>query len=89
MDLSLAPDDQGDLFHTRGRCDRRTIGSIGGGLALLLLKVDPAIDGIALFATLSAVKISLILLIKEMDDPFEVGKRIFAEVDLAVLLDLE
>lgn len=62
-----------------------------GGVILILffVKLDPFYEGLVLFTVLSALLISLLLLIKDMDDPFEVGKKSYADVDLSILFDLE
>ncbi len=46
-------------------------------------------EGILLFTVLSTLLIALILLIKDMDDPFEVGVESYADVNLFLLWDLE
>jgi hypothetical protein len=46
-------------------------------------------EGMLLFTVLSTLLIALILLIKDMDDPFEVGVHSYADVDLFLLWDLE
>ena len=38
---------------------------------------------------ISLILISLILLIKDMDDPFEVGKKTYADIDLSLMYKLE
>lgn len=62
-----------------------------GGVIFILffVKLDPLYEGLILFTALSALLISLLLLIKDMDDPFEVGKKSYADVDLSILFDLE
>jgi hypothetical protein len=42
-----------------------------------------------LFGSVSFVLISLLMLIKDMDNPFEFGKKTSADVDLTILFDLE
>ncbi|MCE5299114.1 MAG: hypothetical protein LLF84_09250 [Methanoregulaceae archaeon] len=56
---------------------------------LFFAKIEPWYEGLVLFGVLSALLISLILLIKDMDDPFEVGKKSYADVDLSIVFDLE
>jgi hypothetical protein len=56
---------------------------------LLFVKIDLWYEGVVLFTVITALLISLILLIKDMDDPFEVGKKSYADVDLSILFDLE
>jgi hypothetical protein len=56
---------------------------------LFFVKIDLWYEGLVLFAVISALLISLILLIKDMDDPFEVGRKSYADVDLSILFDLE
>jgi hypothetical protein len=46
-------------------------------------------EGMVLFTVLSTLLIALILLIRDMDDPFEVGVHSYADVDLFLLWDLE
>ncbi len=46
-------------------------------------------EGLLMFSVLSTLLIALILLIKDMDDPFEVGTHSYADVDLFLLWDLE
>lgn len=47
------------------------------------------IEGLALFTVLSVLLIALLLLIKDMDNPFEVGRQTYADIDLFLLFDLE
>ena len=56
---------------------------------LFFVKLDPYYEGLVIFTVLTALLISLLLLIKDMDDPFEVGKKSYADVDLTLLFDLE
>ena len=56
---------------------------------LFFVRIDLWYEGLVLFAVISALLISLILLIKDMDDPFEVGRKSYADVDLSILFDLE
>ncbi len=58
-------------------------------LILFFVKLDLFYEGLVLFTVLSSLLISLLLLIKDMDDPFEVGKKSYADVDLTILFDLE
>ncbi len=57
-------------------------------LLLFFVKLE-FYEGILLFTVLSTLLIALILLIKDMDDPFEVGVASYADVDLFLLWDLE
>lgn len=58
-------------------------------LLLLFVKLDPLYEGLVLFTVLCMLMIALLLLIKDMDNPFEVGKGTCADVDLFLLFDLE
>ncbi|MCZ7403115.1 MAG: hypothetical protein O8C61_12905 [Candidatus Methanoperedens sp.] len=58
-------------------------------IMLLFLKIEPVYEGLALIGATSSLLIGLILLIKDMDNPFEVGKKTYADVDLGLLWDLE
>lgn len=64
--------------------------AIGMAIAILLFtKIDPYFEGLTLFGVISLLLVSLILLIKDMDDPFEVGKKTYADVDLGLMYKLE
>lgn len=56
---------------------------------LLFTNIDRFIDGIIMTGVISLILISLILLIKDMDDPFEVGKKTYADIDLSLMYKLE
>ncbi len=58
-------------------------------LILFFVKLDPFYESLVLFTALSSLLISLLLLIRDMDDPFEVGKKSYADVDLTILFELE
>jgi hypothetical protein len=65
------------------------VATAGVILVLLFVKVDPAIDGIVIFAVISIMLIALIFLIKDMDNPFEFGEGTHADVDIQLLVNLE
>lgn len=56
---------------------------------LAFTKMPSLYDGLLLFGSVSFILISLLLLIKDMDNPFEYGKKSSADVDLTILFDLE
>ncbi|MFZ2412127.1 MAG: hypothetical protein WAW23_11195 [Candidatus Methanoperedens sp.] len=58
-------------------------------LVLLFVKTEPYYEGLALIGATSSLLIGLIMLIKDMDNPFEVGKNSYADVDLYLLWELE
>jgi hypothetical protein len=58
-------------------------------ILLFFVKLDPFYEGLVLFFVLSMLLIALLLLIKDMDNPFEVGKKTYADIDLFLLWDLE
>ena len=58
-------------------------------LVLLFVRTEPVHEGLALIGATSFLLIGLILLIKDMDNPFEVGKNTYADIDLSLLWDLE
>ncbi len=58
-------------------------------LVLLFTTMNPYYEGLLLFAATAFVLVSLLLLIKDMDNPFEVGKNSSADVDLSILFRLE
>ncbi len=57
-------------------------------ILLFFVKLE-LVEGFVLFTVLSMLLIALILLIKDMDNPFEVGKHTFADIDLFLLFELE
>jgi hypothetical protein len=58
-------------------------------LLLLFVKIDPFIEGMVIFAVISSMLIGLLLLIRDMDNPFEIGSHTYADVDLETLTYLE
>jgi hypothetical protein len=56
---------------------------------LLFVKIDPFIEGMVIFAVISSMLIGLQLLIRDMDNPFEIGSHTYADVDLETLTYLE
>lgn len=58
-------------------------------LTLLFMKIDPFLDGIIMIGVISLILISLLLLIRDMDDPFEVGKKTYADVDVSLIYKLK
>lgn len=58
-------------------------------LVLLFVRTEPYYEGLALIGAVSSLLIGLIMLIKDMDNPFEVGKNSYADVDLSILWNLE
>jgi len=64
--------------------------SVAGVILLLFfVKLDPYYEGMVIFTIIIALLISIILLIKDMDNPFEYGQKTFVDVDLSPLMDLE
>ena len=65
---------------------------IGVLLVLLIFvfaKNEWGVGGILLFAAIGFILLSLVQLIRDIDDPFEIGKNTCADVDLSVLFKLE
>jgi len=62
-----------------------------GGVIILLLfiKMDILFEGTIIFAVICTMLIGLILLIRDMDNPFEFGPETYADVDLETLVFLE
>jgi predicted membrane chloride channel (bestrophin family) len=58
-------------------------------LILMFTKMDPYYEGVLLFGSVSFVLISLMMLIQDMDNPFEYGKNSAADVDLKILFKLK
>lgn len=58
-------------------------------ILLFFVRLDPLYEGLVLFTVLCMLLVALLLLIKDMDNPFEVGKKTYADIDLFLLWDLE
>jgi hypothetical protein len=56
---------------------------------LMFTKMDPFYEGILLYGSVSFVLTSLLMLIQDMDNPFEYGKNSSADVDLSILFKLK
>lgn len=56
---------------------------------LLFVEIDPLPEATVVFAVISSMLIGLLLLIRDMDNPFEIGDHTFADVDLETLNYLE
>lgn len=58
-------------------------------LIMLFIKNESTIEAILLLSSLTVISTGLLFLIKDMDDPFEVGEGSSADVDLTLLFELE
>jgi ABC-type multidrug transport system fused ATPase/permease subunit len=58
-------------------------------LILFFVKIDPYYEGMIIFAIIIILLVSIILLIKDMDNPFEYGRKTFADVDLSPIFEIE
>ncbi len=58
-------------------------------ILLFFVKLDPLYEGLVLFTVLCMLLTALLLLIRDMDNPFEVGRGSHADIDLFLLWDLE
>ncbi len=58
-------------------------------ILLFFVKLDPYYEGLVLFTVLCMLLTALLLLIKDMDNPFEVGKKTYADIDLFLVWELE
>jgi hypothetical protein len=56
---------------------------------LLFVKIDPLPEATVVFAVISSMLIGLLFLIRDMDNPFEIGDHTYADVDLETLDYLE
>jgi hypothetical protein len=68
------------------------ISEIAIGLVLILMlfmKIEPYYVGLLLLGSVAFLLIGIILLINDMDNPFEYGKGTHADIDLSILLELE
>jgi hypothetical protein len=58
-------------------------------LLMLFVNIDPILEATLIFAVISSMLIGLLLLIRDMDNPFEIGPHTYADVDLETLNFLE
>ena len=58
-------------------------------LLMLFVKIDPLLEATIIFAVICSMLIGLLLLIRDMDNPFEIGDHTYADVDLETLNYLE
>jgi len=65
------------------------VATVGVIVLLLFIKMDLLFEGTIIFAVISTMLIGLILLIHDMDNPFEFGPDTYADVDLETLVYLE
>jgi hypothetical protein len=56
---------------------------------MLFMEVEPYYVGLLLLGSIAFLLIGIILLIKDMDNPFEFGNGTHADVDLSILFELE
>jgi hypothetical protein len=56
---------------------------------LLFIRIEPYYGGLAIIGATSVLLIGILMLIKDMDNPFEVNKNTYADVDLSLLWNLE
>lgn len=59
------------------------ISVVGVTFLLLFVRLDPWYEAIVIFTIINALLISILLLIRDMDNPFEHGKKTFADVDIS------
>lgn len=58
-------------------------------LLLMFVKIDPLLEATLVFFVISSMLIGLLILIGDMDNPFEIGEHTYADVDLETLDYLE
>ncbi len=58
-------------------------------LLMLFIKMDSFIESVIIFGVICSMLVGLLLLIKDMDNPFEIGSHTYADVDLETLTYLE
>jgi len=58
-------------------------------LLLMFVRIDPFFESALVFAVICSMLIGLLLLIGDMDNPFEIGEHTFADVDIETLAWLE
>ena len=65
------------------------VATAGALFILLFIQLDPFIEGLIVFFVISMLLVSMLFLLKEMDNPFEVGEHAYAGVDFEVLWKTE
>ncbi|MBP1929003.1 hypothetical protein J2741_001550 [Methanolinea mesophila] len=65
------------------------LATVGVLIVLLFIKLDPYYEGLVIFFVIAVTIIGLLLLIKDMDDPFEYGAHAYADVDFTILFEME
>jgi len=58
-------------------------------MLLLFIRIEPYYGGMAIIGATAVLLIGILMLIKDMDNPFEVNKNTYADVDLSLLWNLE
>jgi hypothetical protein len=58
-------------------------------MTLMFTKMDPYYEALALFSSITFVLVGILLLINDMDNPFEVGRKSSVDIDLSILFKLE
>lgn len=58
-------------------------------ILMLFVRMDPILEGTIIFAVVCSMLVGLVLLIRDMDNPFEIGTHTYADVDLETLNYLE
>jgi hypothetical protein len=58
-------------------------------ITLMFTRMDPFYEGILLYGAVTFVLTSLLMLIQDMDNPFEYGRNTAADVDLSILFKLK
>jgi hypothetical protein len=65
------------------------VATAGVIILLMFVKIDPYIEGMIIFAVITSMLVGLLLLIRDMDNPFEIGTHSYADVDLETLVYLD
>ena len=58
-------------------------------VVLLLTETDHYYEGLLIFGAIAFLLISMLLLVKDMDNPFEIGENTYADVNIDILFELE
>lgn len=65
------------------------VATAGVVLLLLFIKLDALLEGTIIFAVITSMLTGLLLLIRDMDNPFEFGEHTYADVDIQTLVYLD
>jgi hypothetical protein len=70
-------------------CTLAELATAGVILLLLFVKIDRLPEGTIIFSFISSMLIGLLFLIRDMDNPFEIGTQSYTDIDPGTFVYLE